>query len=172
MVGGTVGTTPSSEVFVYDGGTYAPLALGAGLDHAAGYGAAATFDSHANRVIVLGDDGDPLGIAIRDDLWSFDMTSWTRICQTCTALPRNSASILYDPDLDVTWLFGGFNSSELAGSYQLQGNAFVMTDAALPPARDSVGVAYDPDRHVIVMYGGDGNSCTGNCAETWELVPN
>jgi hypothetical protein len=169
-VGGVVGVTPTDDLLVYNGVMWAALAAANGPGHVAGYGQLlAPTDA---GLIVLPDDGDPAGNVMRDDLWSLAGTTWTAICSACSGTPRNSASIVFDEALGVTWMVGGYDGSSIAGTWKLVGTSWVMTDA-LPPARDSVGLAYDRARDVIVLYGGNGDSCAGtNCNDTWELVPN
>ena len=176
VVGGAPNNVPTDELFTLSStGTWSqPGAAGSRV--VANYGMPIAYDAVAHQLYAFADDGDRTGALKRDELYRWDVAAggpWTTVCTACSGLPRNSVSIVFDPDLGLLWMFTGFDGNEIKGTWQLQSNAWQPFDAQLPPARDSVGVAYDPSRHVIVMYGGNGNSCGGgNCAETWELVPN
>jgi hypothetical protein len=65
---------------------------------------------------------------------------------------------------------GGYaQGTELAGTWERDAQGIRML-SSLPDRRDSVAIAYDAKRDVFVAYGGNGRGCSGNCAETWELV--
>jgi hypothetical protein len=106
-----------------------------------------------------------------DTAWTWEGSSWTPLCTACTGIERIAASLVYDPGMGVL-IVGGFIPAvdEIAGTWQLQGSSFVQVETD-PPNRDTVGLAYDSRRDVIVMFGGNGSSCGGDCAETWEYVP-
>jgi hypothetical protein len=168
LIGGKGTTTTDDEIEEYDGTTVMHPAPTGGPVNVGGEGAEIAYDTRAHLTYVLPDTAEG---AAHDDLWTWDGTSWAQVCATCTGMPRVDASIVYDEALARLYLANGFNGIELSNTWQLDGSMFHVVDAN-PPPRDSAGMVYDRARDVVVMYGGNGASCGGNCAETWEFVPN
>src|SRR5262245_13751307 len=164
MIGGLAAGVRDDAIYEYDGTTWS-LASPAGVGTVGGTGSSTVYAD--GRIYALRDDGT----AFRDEVWMWDGAGWSQVCSLCTGRSRRAASLAYDEALGKLLLFTGFDGAEISGTMVLDGNTFRPADM-LPPARDSVGVAYDRARETIVIYGGDGATCGGNCAETWELVPN
>jgi hypothetical protein len=175
LIGQAPGTVSNASIFEYDGTTWSNPAPTGGPSTARGWGNEASYDPNTGGIDVLTDNGSMASLF--DELWSWNGATWTKICSGCSGRTRNAASIAFDPSLDLVWMFSGYAGGiQLPGSWQLVSNRWTQVDMYLPPERDSAGVAYDRARDVIVLYGGNGHSCNGgaggNCAETWELVPN
>jgi cysteine-rich repeat protein len=80
---------------------------------------------------------------------------------------RRDAGIAYDGARQRVVLFGGYNGSYLADTWEWDGVSWTeMQPRTQPGAREGEGLAYDAARHRIVLFGGVGNS--GNLADTWE----
>jgi len=162
---------PLDDVWSYAAGAWTRLpSASTSPKQLAGAGTATAYDP-ARGILALRDD-DETG---RDDLWAWN-NGWTQVCTACSARPRISASLVYDPTLATTYLINGYDTSmndEIDGTWRFDGTKF-MKMAEDPRGRDSEGVVYDAARDVIVLYGGNGRACApepANCAETWELVP-
>jgi hypothetical protein len=172
LIGGSTGAGGDDLVYHWDGTNWAhPIVVG-GPNMIGGSGTEIAYDESASVVYVLGDNlcnGGPCTGSGRDDLWTWDGSSWTQVCPACTGQIQNSASIVHDQALDRMYMLPGYGRGD--GTWQLTGGQWQIVDPQ-PPNRDSAGLAYDRARDVIVMYGGNGNNCSGNCDETWELVPN
>jgi hypothetical protein len=141
-------------------------------------GQTAAYDPDRGRIVVFGDDGENN----IDAVWTLARTAsvatpdlWTQLCDGCTGIERGGASLVYLPDFDQTFLFGGRTTSNttVPGTWLVEPSSKQIDDANLP-ARENVGAVYDPSRDVVVIYGGDaadGDDCQGlPCAETWELI--
>ena len=140
-------------------------------DMMASTGMESTFDGDHDRILSL---VDTTGNTDEDAVWTFDGTTWTKLCEPCTGVAKHGASLIHVPGHDVTLLLGGqlHDGSFVAGSRVLDGSSFVpYVDPVTYPARADVGVAYDPERDLVVVYGGASEDCTFGCDETWELTP-
>jgi hypothetical protein len=167
LLGGNDGAGAVTDVHTYSNGAWTLLTAPNG-PAIAGQSTEAAYDG--SRIVVVEDDQN-----VRDTLWSLTANTWSKLCSTCSGIPRWNASIVYHPRIAKLLLMGGYaDPNEIAGTWSWSGSRWEMV-AADPPRRDSTAVAYDPTRDVVVLYGGNGDSCTGSfmdCDETWELLPN
>jgi hypothetical protein len=166
LIGG--GDTPE-ELFEYDGSAW--RSAGTVPFDLSGAGTQAAYDEVGQRVFVINQGG---GYTF-DALWTrrSSSTTWIRECDACIGRVRSDASIVYDPASASLFLMNGYDDDEsvsIAGTWQWR-DGVVTAVSSLPDERDSSGVAYDAHRSVIVLYGGNGESCGGDCDETWEMIP-
>lgn len=168
--GGNAPDDQNAEVFEYDGSSwFLPTQPSLRPTLLVGQGATAAWNPVTQRIDVLEDGGRGRG---RDNAWSWDGTSWVRLCTVCTGIARWAAAIAPDLSPARTYVIGGYDDAvgmELAGTWLIDGTGPRMI-SPLPDQRDSVALAYDEKRDVFVLYGGNGRACGGNCNETWELV--
>ena len=171
LIGGEGSAGPDDAIYTYDGAFHAVATGGTRPGQLYSFAAQATYEPAADELVVSLDN-DSLNPSPHDDLFSLAGTTWARSCTACTGEPRVAEAVIYDRGLGTTLVIGGFRGDmqTLAGTWRRTGTTFEMIDAG-PPARDTVGIAYDTDRDVIVIYGGNGVSCGGDCAETWEYLP-
>jgi len=171
LIGGEATAGVDAAIYTYDGAFHAVATTGTSPGMLVSYASQATYEPTADA-FVISLDNDPFGPSPHDDLFALAGTTWARACTACTGEPRVAEALLYDRGLDTTLVIGGFRGDmqTLAGTWRRTGTTFELIDPG-PPARDTVGIAYDTDRDVIVIYGGNGTSCGGNCAETWEYLP-
>lgn len=167
VFGGEAGGGDSNELFEHDGTTWYSLGQGIGPGPRSDRGASAAWDPIGRRVLLYG-GGAGEGL---DDLWGWDGTEWTRVCDPCTGQPRHSAMLEVDPARERIVVVGGFSgSSEVSGTWELRPDGSPACAWEQPSGRDTGGIARDAARDVIVLFGGNGGACGGNCDQTLELI--
>ena len=171
LIGGEALAGSDAAIYTYDGAFHAVATSGTSPGALLSYAAQATYEPTADELVVS-PDNDAFSPTLHDELFSLAGTTWSRACTGCTGEPRVAEALIYDRGLDTTLVIGGYSSAmpSLAGTWRRTGMTFEKIDPG-PPARDTVGIAYDTDREAIVIYGGNGDSCGGNCDETWEYLP-
>jgi hypothetical protein len=129
------------------------------------------YDSARSRVVMFGgvtnDAADPFPAS----LWSWDGRAWT-----CTAAPgpggRIDAFLAFDDARGRLVLFGGRRvtpnrtSQFLVDTWEWDGKAWSLRDAAGPGPRIHGAIAYDPARRRVVISGGGGEQ--EGRRDTWE----
>jgi len=157
------------DIWEWDGTAWANPMPAGGPVAVGGHGTEMTYDHANHRLLVLADTCDLA--SARDELFAWNGSTWTMVCESCSGVARTDATIINDLALNTTYLIGGFEGTEIRGTENLVGDRWQAYDN-MPPGRDSVGIAYDEARDVIVMYGGNGAAaCGGDCDQTWEFVP-
>jgi hypothetical protein len=112
--------------------------------------------------VVFGGQG-----AAVDDTWGFDGQTWALL-----SAPRPRAlalaALAYDERRGETVLFGGYDGSFSAETWEWNGARWAQrASARVPPARRSHAMAYHATSGVTVMFGGSAPTPT-SLDDTWE----
>lgn len=93
--------------------------------------------------------------------------NWAQRSLAVSPPARNGAPAAYDLERGRTVLFGGFNGSGLADTWEFDGVAWQQrASATTPSARWGHGMVYDADSRQIVLFGGF-VSGVGYVSDTW-----
>ena len=167
VFGGETDLATSSDILEYDGENWYSVLPGVeepSPRRDAG-GNAAAFDPIRKRVLLYGDDQQG------DELWAWDGSGWTLLCETCTDEPRLGAMLAVDPLRQRILVVGGFRGgTDIFGTWELSLDGDPLCDLSEPTARDTGALTHDVDRDVLVLFGGNGTGCDGNCDQTLEMV--
>lgn len=107
----------------------------------------------------------------RNDTWIFNGKDWTEQTTQISPSPRTAASIVYDPDHQRIYLFGGSYSFEKEiwkynDTWAWDGSNWQQIQLNNQPSiRDSAAMAYDPVHHNVLLYGGASIAAPLN--DTW-----
>ena len=97
------------------------------------------------------------------ETWAYDAATnlWTDRAPISQPSPRSSFAMSYNLNLDVTILFGGFDSSVPPGTilgdtweYAWSTNTWTQTSNAGPPPRTLAGLSYRPSTPATYLFGG------------------
>lgn len=136
------------------------------------YNASLVYDNDRQEAVLFGGASNVSGIAAYlDDTWIFNGKDWTEQSTQVSPSPRADASIVYDPDHQRIYLFGG--------SYSLEKDNWAYNDTWAwdgsnwqqiqlnnqPSIRDNAAMAYDPVHHNVLLYGGASIAAPLN--DTW-----
>jgi Galactose oxidase, central domain len=125
-------------------------------------GPAMVYDHVNKRVLLFGGSIYENGrYTFYNDLWSFADGEWTEINVPGTKPSgRFNIPMVYLPDTNQIFIFGGFSSTDRIGDtwiYDIAGNQWTrLSTDANPPRRSDVAIAYDEEHNVVVMFGGYG----------------
>ncbi len=131
------------------------------------------YDSRRNVFVLFGGRGLT---QVFNDTWELQigaMTStWTQVATAVSPQPREDMVLAFDPGLDRTVLFGGFDpdtNTLLGDTWEWSGTAWQQrTITGGPTPRYRASGVFDSTRQRLVMYGGfDGTDITN---ETWSYV--
>lgn len=143
-------------------------------------GHAMIYSSRDDRIIVFGGyDGVSAPDFRRNDLWSLKLSTppqWHEL-HPGGDLPaaRSSHSMVYDPEHDQAFVFGGtapeFLDDILVLSLKGNGRWEELAPAGdRPGPREEQSLAYDPRRDRVVLHGGYDSSLLPH-GDVWELSP-
>jgi hypothetical protein len=110
-------------------------------------------------------------LGYRTDAWTLapGSSDWQPISGTVPP-PRAFAAIGYDPERNLTVLFGGKNAAgRLKDTWVWNGSAWTQRiTATTPPERKDAVLLFDPNRRQLLLVGG---STTGGviCSDTWSF---
>lgn len=102
--------------------------------------------------------------------WILEWNTWRRLDPIDQPPPRDESMMVYDPERDLTILFGGeqdgvwFNDTWIFD--QKTWTEFIAPGA--PPQRDGGVAFYDTARHSVMIYGGRNSGSVYE--DMWELV--
>ncbi len=139
------------------------------------YGASMAYDAATGFVVLFG--GRNLtalcGNATSGDTWLYRDGVWTSV-NIAGPSPRAYSSLVYDPRLGETLLFGGrAGAADFNDTWEFNGVAWTNvtgTVGAPPSARYDSGVAYDYSDSEVILFGG--YSLTGGFLhDTWAFGP-
>lgn len=127
------------------------------------------WDSNRNRLVIYCGD--------TSDIYEFDGTKWTGFT-TLTDEPgtRRLSSLVYDPTLRRTVLYGGyefFTRNYSPETWTWNGSQWTEVKGKHPGYRALAAMFYDPNQNKVVLYGGIGRkSREGSLtrfADTWSF---
>ncbi|MBL8752033.1 MAG: hypothetical protein JNK15_01925 [Planctomycetes bacterium] len=107
-------------------------------------------DSTNNRVLLFG--GIAVGIALSDETWAFDGSTWTHLQPVVRPQPRYNALLVYDSVRQRAVLFGGRNSALLNDTWEFDGTNWAPVATPSSPTPSWLAkAAHDPVRQRVVM---------------------
>ncbi|MEI7658591.1 MAG: immunoglobulin domain-containing protein [Phycisphaerae bacterium] len=130
-------------------------------------GAAMTFDSVRNRVVLFG--GMAADGSLLDDLWEWDGTAWSQPVASVRPQPRFATAMAFDPVRGRSVMFGGYQyaTGYLRDTWEWDGSAWAQVASTGPAARYYHSLAYNPRQGGVVLYGGSINVSTFSDAAVW-----
>ena len=128
-----------------------------------------TWDSARKRLVIFCGD--------TSDIYEFDGTKWTAFTTLTEEPPaRRLSSLVYDPTLKVTVLYGGyefFTRNYSQETWTWNGARWTEIDGKHPGYRALAATFYDPNQKKVIVYGGIGRkSREGSLtrfADTWSF---
>lgn len=112
---------------------------------------ATAFDSVSKRVLVFGGE---LG---RNDLWSWDGSSWQHLPARVLPPGRRNAAMAFDPVRQRLVLFGGagVDGASLGDTWEWTSGVWLRrTPSTSPLPRFGARMVYDPGRQKLLLFGG------------------
>jgi cysteine-rich repeat protein len=118
---------------------------------------ALAFDSARQQVLLFG--GSTQDFGWRNDLWSWDGTTWALRHDGAAPAPspRAMANLVYDAARDQLVLFGGVDgdfAQPVTWTFDLEAGTWTEHDVAGPSRRQPSAMAYDPRAEQVVLVGG------------------
>jgi len=105
-------------------------------------------------------------VCATSQVYEWDGAAWSTPTTGKTVPPLHSwASMVYDPTLKKTVLFGGYdatNSSYLDQTWTWDGTTWTRVKNHPPTSRSNTAMWYDPNLKKTVIYGGVGRLTTGD----------
>lgn len=116
------------------------------------------YDAASDRVILFGGrtiTGAPLG-----ETWAydFDVNEWTKMAPAVEPAPRFGHAMVYMPQLERIFLFGGWLGSTHSNEtwqYDFDNDTWTeLTPGPSPPRRAGHAMAYDAGSGQVILFGG------------------
>ena len=106
------------------------------------------FDSDRQKVVMLCNDSST---------WEYDGAAWKAITVKHAPSLRRFSSMVYDPSLKKTVLFGGYDTNYFDTTWVWDGTDWTQVAKKNPPPQRALAAMwYDPNLKKTVMYGGIG----------------
>lgn len=114
----------------------------------------AVYQATTGKVLLYGGT-DPSQAAVAK-MWSYDGTTWTKLCDPCPPGPRVGHGMVWDAKRDVVVLFGGKDAALMNDVWELTAGVWQQVTPAgtAPSVRWGAFMAYDPLRDRSVVFGG------------------
>jgi hypothetical protein len=114
----------------------------------------AVYQGSTGKVLLYG--GTDPSQAVVAKMWSYDGTTWTKLCDPCPPGPRVGHGMVWDAKRDIVVLFGGKGPALMNDLWELTAGVWQqLTPAGTGPSvRWGVYMAYDPLRDRTVVFGG------------------
>lgn len=156
----------SRETWEWDGSDWQQIAVGSPgpCNHAK-----MTYDAARGVSVLFGGQKEALvGLA---ETWTWDGAVWQQIETSAEATPVSRAhfGFVFDPDRDVTYLYGGYNGRALGDFWAWDGTAWQESDKTGPGVRSHAAMARDGATGALVLFGGarSSSSFTSLTDQTW-----
>jgi hypothetical protein len=96
------------------------------------------------------------GCYSHNDTWTFANGGWTNESTGPAPSPRNGASFAFDPDSNVSILFGGRDGGQFfADTWTYDAGSWTsLSSPAAPSPRSGAGLVYDPAADAMLLFGG------------------
>lgn len=164
---GTSQSSTSADTWVWNGVSWIKLILLVNAPQVvAGY--AMVYDSARDRLVLFG--GEDTNKNLLGDTWELDGPTWVRVAASATTPPaRMGHAMVYDSNLGVTVMFGGYDGSKLLNdTWSWDGKSWVQLNLpASPPVRSGHAMAYDTVSGHVVLFGGGQKST--HFGDTWKF---
>jgi hypothetical protein len=116
--------------------------------------------------------GGLLSGAARNDLWTWDGTTWTAVAAPAAPrpAPRYETAIAHDTTRNRLVVYGGRTATGFASdTWEFDGAAWSLATPTISPTTQyGHALVYDQLRGVTVLFGGLDTSLANPLAETWE----
>jgi hypothetical protein len=168
LFGGSILIQNYGDTWTWNGTDWTPRTPASSPEARAGMGFA--YDAVRKLVILFGGrSGSGVGLAYRDDTWTWDGAQWNQPPLPVPPSRRNEAGMAYDAARDEVVLFGGWNGSESLGDTWIwDGEGWSEREPALAPVERSLhAMAYDDEHDETVIFGGFGNGARLSDTWTW-----
>jgi len=123
-----------------------------------------SLDLHRQRIVLFGGTTPRTGAP--GDTWEFDGVGWSLRSTPLSPPPSASCALAYDPQRQLTVLFGLFGNS--SGTWEWDGNSWLPRGLGVQPtARRATAMVSDLGRGKIVLYGGRDATTGVSLGDTW-----
>lgn len=137
-------------------------------------GSSMVYDEERQNAVLFGGAQNSPAYLLFNDTWVFNGIDWVEQSPAASPSPRAGASMVYDPERKLTYLFGGFFSE--GKDYRTLGDMWAwdgadwkeMTPAVRPASRTRAPMVYDPVHHHILLFGGNAVAAPLNDTWTWD----
>lgn len=159
LFGGWLDSGPENDTWIWNGETWevgtSPTRPSARVIHNLVY------DERLERTVSFGGTDTPNGNGLNfADTWEWDGDEWTSIETETFPTPRVGQAMAYDPNTDLSYIFGGieFSGAWMNDVWGYDGRTWeeITTDNP-PPARNAHAMVYDAAREQVMMFGGGDN---------------
>jgi hypothetical protein len=130
------------------------------------------YDKDRQEAVLFGGASNVSGLtAYLDDTWIFNGKDWMEQSTQVSPSPRAAASMVYDPDHQHIYLFGGSYSLDkdiwkYNDTWAWDGSTWEQVQAINQPSiRDNAAMAYDPVHQNVLLFGGASIAAPLN--DTW-----
>lgn len=148
LIGGSTDLGGASDFWQYQNGQFTPITATGGP---ACSQLNASFDTDRKRLVV---------VCANSDLFEFDGSAWSTVAITNSKnkpTPRRFSSMLYDPSVRKTVLFGGLNDlTYLDETWTWDGTTWTQVKRNPPTSRGLQSMWFDPTLKKTVIFGGIG----------------
>ena len=155
LYGGTDQFTSYSDLWEYQNGAWTQIFVD--NTPASCLTPTAAYDTDRSKLVL---------VCATSEVFEFDGATWTSFSGLKKIPPLHSwASLVYDPGLKKTVLFGGYdgtNSSYLNQTWTWDGKVWTQVKNHPPTSRSNTMMWYDPTLKKTVIYGGVGRVTTGD----------
>jgi hypothetical protein len=159
--GSIVGGAVQSDTWAWDGTNWTLIAFSTPPPGPRRFASMSYDPVDGVMVLFAGDTGS----AILDDTWTLDENGWAQQSPHNSPSPRTSQWQAWDPDRQLTVMFGGSDKSD---TWTWNGSNWVVeTTYASPTPRSYVNMVYDQQHADMVLFGGLNG--TTSLADTWTL---
>ena len=156
--------TALSDTWGWDGTNWTSLSIGTTQPPARRFASMSYDPTDGVLVLFAGDTGT----ALLDDTWTLDEAGWSLQSPHNSPAARTSQGQAWDPDRQVTVMFGGSDQSD---TWTWNGSNWALeTTLASPPPRSYVNIVYDEQHADMVLFGGLNGSTSLNDTETLGYV--
>lgn len=161
LVGGMDTVSTLDDIWKYSNGTWREVSFT--TQPSACVSPVSAFDTDRQKLIVVCQDAS---------LHEFDGTTWKTVNaadQKDHPQVRRFSSMVYDPNIKKTVLFGGYNDlNYLDETWTWDGTTWVQVKKNTAPARSHAAMWFDPNMNRTIIYGGIGQRTTNDRIERYE----
>lgn len=133
------------------------------------------YDNDRQEAVLFGGGSSISGLPVYlNDTWVFNGKDWTEQSTQIAPSPRIAASLVYDPDHQRIYLFGGSYSVEkdiwkYNDTWAWDGSNWQQIPLNNQPSiRDNAAMAYDPVHKNVLLYGGASIAAPLNDTWIWD----
>lgn len=163
LFGGFDGTQSLGDTWVWQNGVWELQSASGGPP--ARYGAGLAYDPTLRKVVLLGGQASPMGVAAPTDIWAWDASGWSRLSSASSPSPRLSPGVAGDRRSGPVAVFGGLSDGRWRNdTWTFQNRWSKSMTSILPAPRAYSGLA-QYGKGTLLLFGGQG--AKGLLADTW-----